>query len=145
LTWTTTVKFQVYSEMTKKQHPLVRRFWRSVKKWILVFLNPHMLLCFGIAWMITNGWSYVLAGIGTLAHLPWMTAIGVTWLSIVWLPFTPEKILTLLIAVFLLRLLFPKDEKTLAVVKNELARGRAAIRRQKNKRKAKKAGKKKGT
>ena len=34
------------------------------KKVILFITNPRLLLCIGIAWMITNGWSYVLLAIG---------------------------------------------------------------------------------
>ena len=43
-----------------------------------------------------------------------MTAVGASYLAFLWLPITPEKIITIAIAVFLLKRLFPRDEKTLA-------------------------------
>ena len=80
--------------------------------------NPRWLLCFGIAWIITNGWSYVFLALGQILHLTWMTAVGGGYLAFLWFPFTPEKLLTIAIALGLLRLLFPKDEKTLGVLKS---------------------------
>ena len=78
--------------------------------------NPRLLLCLGIAWLITNGWSYILFGIGTYFHIGWMLAVASAYLAFLWLPVSPEKIATVAIAIALLRLLFPKDEKTLAVL-----------------------------
>ena len=69
-------------------------------------LNPRLLLCFGIAWMITNGWSYLMLAVGTWLGVPWMIAVASAYLAILWLP-SPEKILTCAIAILLLRLLFP--------------------------------------
>lgn len=80
-------------------------------------LNPRLLLCFGIAWMITNGWSYILFGLGTYFEIGWMVAVGGTYLALLWLPATPEKIITFAIAIFLLRWLFPNDTKTLGILK----------------------------
>ena len=87
-----------------------------LKKLVLFILNPRLLLCVGIAWMITNGWSYVLFGIGTLFEIGWMIAVSSTYMALLWFPFTPEKILTMIIAIFLLKLLFPKDERTLGIL-----------------------------
>ena len=76
-------------------------------------LNPHLLLCVGIAWLITNGWAYIALGIGTYYGLtPLMTIAGV-YLAVLWSPFCLEGIFTALIALFLLRHLFPDDTQTL--------------------------------
>ena len=77
-------------------------------------LNPHFLFCFAFAWMITNGWAYLLFLLGTLLQSTGLCALSGTYLALLWLPFTPEKILTLAIAVRLLRTFFPKDRKTLS-------------------------------
>ena len=70
---------------------------KNVCKKILHFcLNPRMLLCFGIAWFITNGWCYVFVGVGAYFGITWMTVIGSAWATILWFPFTPEKIITLI-------------------------------------------------
>lgn len=95
--------------------------WKDRLKKLLQFcLNPHLLLCFGIAWTITNGWCYLFMALGGKLHITWMFIAGSSWAFVLWLPFTPEKIVTLLITIFLLRVLFPKDEKTLAVMQKEL-------------------------
>ncbi len=66
--------------------------------------------------MITNGWSYVMLGLGALLGQEWMLAVAGAYMAMLWFPFTPEKVLTVIIAVVLLRLLFPKDTRTLAVL-----------------------------
>ena len=90
---------------------------RTVRKVIQFIANPRLLLCFGIAWLITNGWSYILLGIGTVLKIGWMVAEASAYLTFLWLPISPEKIATVAIAMVLLRFLFPNDQKTLAVLK----------------------------
>ncbi len=87
------------------------------KKIIQFLINPRFLFCFGIAWMITNGWSYILFGVGTYYGIDWMVAVSGAYLAFLWLPISPEKIVTVLIAMWLLKLLFPNDQKTLGVLK----------------------------
>lgn len=101
----------------------------------MFFLNPRFLICFLIAWLITNGWSYIFFAIGTYFGITWMALIGTAYMSMLWAPLTPEKIITLIIAIFLLTVLFPKDEKTLKVLEDELEQAKAVFRRQKEKRK----------
>lgn len=86
---------------------------KTVKNIVEFCLNPRLLLCFGIGWLITNGWSYILLGIGTLLEINWMIAVAGSYLALLWVPFTPEKLITVIIAIFLLKLLFPNDQKTL--------------------------------
>lgn len=74
-------------------------------------------MCFFLAWMITNGWSYILFAVGTLYRIEWMLAVSGAYLTFLWLPISPEKIVTVFIAVFLLKKFFPRDEKTLGVLK----------------------------
>ncbi len=91
---------------------------KEVFKKIIYFLfNPRFLLCFGIGWMITNGWSYIMLGVGTYYNIGWMIAVAGAYLTFLWLPISPEKIVTVAIAMALLRWFFPKDEKTLGVLK----------------------------
>ena len=33
---------------------------------LVIFTSPKILLTFGIAWMITNGWSYIFVFVGAL-------------------------------------------------------------------------------
>lgn len=83
-------------------------------KSILQFLfNPPLLICFGIAWMITNGWSYLLFAFGVYFDIPLLIGIASAYLAFLWIPFTPEKLVTVIIAIALLKHFFPQDEKTL--------------------------------
>lgn len=88
----------------------LRHFLRKAAELVL---NPRFLLCFGIGWFITNGWSYVVLGLGTYLGIGWLIAVASGYLTLLWIPFTPEKLITTAIAIGLMRLLFPNDEKTL--------------------------------
>ncbi|MBQ3491263.1 MAG: hypothetical protein IJA74_01775, partial [Oscillospiraceae bacterium] len=96
-------------------------------------LNPRLLLCFGIGWIITNGWSYILMGLGTWLEIPWMIAVSGAYLAFLWFPFSPEKLATVAIAVGLLRWLFPNDQKTLAVLIEMKQKVKTAIKKRKEK------------
>lgn len=109
-----------------------------IRKAFWFLANPHLLLCWGIAWLITNGWAYLLLGLGIyLGNTP-MQAVGGGYLAFLWLPVTPEKIVTTIIAIFLLKWLFPKDEKTLGVLKGLLEKAKAKLHRRSNKKKKEK-------
>lgn len=90
---------------------------KKIGHWIKValefMLNPRLLLCFGIGWIITNGWSYIFMAVGTACDIPWMVAVSGAYMAFLWFPFTPEKIITIIIAMFLLKVLFPNDQRTL--------------------------------
>ena len=106
---------------------------QKIKKVLEFLLNPRFLLCFGLAWMITNGWSYILMGIGTWLEIGWMVGLAGAWLTLLWFPFTPEKVLTVAIAIGLLRWLFPRDEKTLKVLMELHAKASAALKKRRSK------------
>lgn len=89
----------------------------KIKKIVMFFLNPRLLLCFGIAWIFTNGWSYVFFALGIWFGIDWLKIVGGAYLTFLWLPISPEKIVTVIISIILLRFFFPSDEKTLAVLK----------------------------
>ena len=101
---------------------------RNLKKALQFIANPRLIICFMIGWLITNGWSYILFGIGTYLEIPWMIAVSGAYLAFLWLPISPEKLVTFAIAIALLRWLFPNDQKTLAVLKGWYAKAKSAIR-----------------
>ena len=116
--------------MKNKEKLTLSRIWKITKEWAkkikMLVLNPRFLLCFGIGWMITNGWAYIMLGLGTWLCIPWMMAVGGGYLALLWIPFTPEKIITVTIALVLMKLLFPNDEKTLGLLRElyEKAKGK---------------------
>ncbi len=108
-------------------------FKAKVKKVIWFLINPRLLLCVGIAWLITNGWSYILLGIGTWLEIRWMIAVAGAYLAFLWFPFSPEKIATFAISLALLKWLFPNDQKTLAVLREWHNKAVGAFRRRREK------------
>lgn len=115
---------------------------QKLKKLVQFIANPRFLLCFGIAWMITNGWSYIMFAAGMYFGIHWMQMVAGAYLTYLWLPISPEKLATCAIAIFLLRRLFPDDEKTLAVLRDGMHKAKMAFLSHKEKRKAKKEAKK---
>lgn len=105
----------------------------KLKKIVQFLLNPRLLLCVGIAWLITNGWSYLMFGFGTYFQIGWMIAVSGAYLAFLWLPISPEKIATFAIAIALLRLLFPNDTKTLGVLRDLYHKAKSAISKKKDK------------
>ena len=71
--------------------------------------------------MITNGWAYVMLGLGVLLDIEWACTASSAYLALLWIPMTPEKLLTVAIAILLLRWFFPRDEQTLGALREMLA------------------------
>ncbi len=105
----------------------------KIKKVIAFFGNPHLLLCFALAWIVTNGWSYIMLGLGTLLGVDWMIAVASVYLAFLWLPISPEKIVTVGLAMGLLRFLFPEDQKTLAVLREMLEKFKTRVKNRRKK------------
>ena len=92
----------------------------KVRTLIQFITNPKLLLCLLIGWLITNGWSYIAFGVGTYYGIDWLTVVAGAYLAFLWLPISPEKLVTCAIAIALLNKFFPNDQKTLAVLKSLL-------------------------
>lgn len=121
--------------MKEKTKNKLKSLWRGLT-------NPHLLISVGIAWFITNGWAYCFFGFGMYYDIQWMYRIGAFWMGMLWLPGTPEKLVTFVIAIWLLKVLFPDDTRTLSKItkkrreimeetKLAFARFRAKFRRKK--------------
>ena len=113
---------------SKRKRKMIKE---KLQKIIEFILNPRLLLCFGIAWIITNGWSYILFAIGTYYNIGWMLAVSGAYLTFLWLPISPEKLVTVAISIALLRFLFPNDKKTLAVLIDMKNKVKEAVKRKK--------------
>ncbi len=96
-----------------------QKFKDKLRPWLRALTNPHLLVSLAIAWFITNGWAYCAVGIGWYLDIPTLLKVGTVWLGLLWMPGTPEKIITFGIAIGILRLLFPEDTRTLAMVRNK--------------------------
>lgn len=113
-----------------------KKMKEKIKKIVEFILNPRLLLCFGLAWIITNGWSYIFFVIGTYYNIGWMLAVSGAYLAFLWLPISPEKIVTVAISIALLRFLFPNDKKTLAVLIEMKDKVKATVKKKKEERAA---------
>lgn len=117
----------------------MKKYKEKIKYWVKTVLqfclNPRLLLCLGLAWLITNGWAYITAAIAVWLDIGWLAAVAGGYLAALWIPFTPEKIITVIIAIFLLKLLFPNDKKTLEKLHNMKEKAKAEIKKLKTKHK----------
>ena len=111
----------------------------NLKKTLQFIGNPRLLLCLALGWLITNGWSYIMFGLGSYLEINWMVAVSGAYLAFLWLPISPEKLVTFAIAIALLRWLFPGDQKTLAVLHRWYEKTRAAVNRHRERRAEEKA------
>ena len=68
--------------------------------------NPRVLISFLIAWMITNGWAYIILGLGLITRCGVLSAISGAYLAFLWLPFTPEKVVTILLTGLIAKYIF---------------------------------------
>lgn len=109
-----------------------KRMKAKLKKIFQFIANPHLLLCVAIAWLITNGWSYIMLALGTIFKIEWMMAVAGAYVAFLWLPLSPEKLVTFAIAIVLLRWIFPNDQKTLAVLKELHEKAKKAFKLKKN-------------
>ena len=75
----------------------IKRFFKKLKP----YLTWTMFPAFFLAWLVTNGWAYILAAIGT----GWIRGIAATYLGLLWLPFTPEKLITIPLAIWFQKLI----------------------------------------
>ena len=94
---------------------------KIIKIWLKRLLNWRFLICFGIAWMITNGWAYIFISLGAILKIDWMRNIGVGYMALLWMPWTPEKLITIPIAIWLLKKIFPKNYELIAELEKELS------------------------
>lgn len=83
----------------------------KLKIYLVPFLNLKFLLSFGIAWVITNGWSYICLGLSIAFNIGWLKVVSTTYIAFLYMPFTVEKIITIPLSIFFQEHLFPRDEK----------------------------------
>lgn len=90
----------------------MKTFFKKLWKFLKFFLNWRFLVSFGVAWIITNGYVYIMIGIGMLIKNNALIGVGSSILGVYYLPFFIEKPITFAIAIFICKKLFPKDKKT---------------------------------
>ncbi|MBQ8425572.1 MAG: hypothetical protein IJX17_06085 [Clostridia bacterium] len=112
----------------EKKKSKMKLFFMNLAKFIF---NPRFIFCFGLAWLLTNGWSYIMLGIGTYYKIGWMIKVSSAYLAFLWLPISPEKIVTFAISILFLKLFFPKDKKTLGLLIDLYNKAKNSFKRKK--------------
>lgn len=87
------------------------KFKKTIHDIYKFVVDWRMCISFVIAWFITNGWAYLFIVFGTTFKIKWMLAIGTSYVAILWLPCTPEKLITIPLAIFIKKILFKKHSK----------------------------------
>ena len=79
----------------------MKRLWTKIKTYISPFLNWRILVIYVPIWFLMSGWTYLFIYLGTRHHVGWMLAAGTFWATILWLPITPEKLITIPLTLFI--------------------------------------------
>lgn len=90
----------------------MKRFFKWLWKYLKPFTNPRFLISFGIAWIITNGIWYVFAFVPIKILPDWLIWFSRSYIAFLYLPWTPEKLITIPLAIFVHLKLFKRDSKT---------------------------------
>ena len=88
----------------------MKRLWNKIKTYISPFLNWRILVIYLPIWFIMSGWTYLFIFLGTKYGVGWMLAAGTFWATVLWLPFTPEKLITIPLTLYLYVKLFGHKE-----------------------------------
>ena len=83
---------------------------KKIKTYISPFLNWRILIIYLPIWFLMSGWTYLFIFLGTKYHVGWMLASGTFWATVLWLPFTPEKLITIPLTLYLYVKLFGHKE-----------------------------------
>ena len=78
------------------------------KKYIKPFLTWRILIIYLPIWFIVSGWSMVGIAIG---H-GWFRALSISWQTFLWMPFCPEKLITIPLTIWLHTKIFPNHSVT---------------------------------
>lgn len=92
---------------------LIYFWWQVYKREVKPFLKPTMFISSLIAWLVTNGWSYILLATAT----GWLRTLAITYVSLLWMPFTPEKLITIPLAFYIQKKLFVELPKRLKIIR----------------------------
>lgn len=76
------------------------------KAWLHIkpFLTWRILICYLPFWFIASGWAWLFSIIG---H-GWIRGVAIGWLTFLWMPWCPEKLITIPLAIWLHKKLFPR-------------------------------------
>lgn len=82
--------------------------WKQFKKKAKPYMTWKMLLVFGGVWIMSNGIWYVFAF--TPINIPdWLRWFARGYIAFLYLPVTPEKLVTIPFSIWLYRIIFKEE------------------------------------
>ena len=93
----------------------------KIKTYISPFLNWRILIIYIPIWFLMSGWTYLFICLGTRFHISWMLAAGTFWATLLWLPITPEKLLTIPLTLWIYIRWINKEDTVSNQLQNMLA------------------------
>lgn len=92
----------------------MKKIIKKIGVYISPFLDIKLLLVYTPIWFLMSGWTYLFIFLGMKYNMQWMLIAGSTWAGILWLPCTPEKIITIPLTLYLYTKIFGnKNKKTI--------------------------------
>ena len=80
------------------------KIWCTIKP----FLTWRILVCYLPVYFISTGWAYLASVFAS----GWLQGVAIGWLAFLWMPFCPEKLVTIPITIWIHKKLFPKQSCT---------------------------------
>ena len=90
----------------------MKKIWNKIIIYLKPFLDWKFLVSYLIPFSLVNGWAWVGTFLLPIIGSNWFTIAASTWLTILWMPWTPEKLVTIPMAIWIHHLLFKNDKKT---------------------------------
>ena len=79
----------------------ILKIWYTIKP----FLTWRILVCYLPVYFISTGWAYLASVFAS----GWLQGVAIGWLAFLWMPFCPEKLVTIPITIWVHKKLFPKQ------------------------------------
>lgn len=97
----------------------LKKIFKTIKKlitpyldeWKEMFIDWRFGVCYLLAWALLHVPIYLGIAIGLLFKITWLSTISSSIYAILWLPFCNEYILQIPIAIFIKKVLFPKNKQ----------------------------------
>ena len=90
----------------------MKKIWTKILTYLKPFLDWKFLVSYLIPFSLINGWAWIGTILMPIIGSNWFTIAASTWLAILWMPCTPEKLITIPMAIWIHHLLFKNDKKT---------------------------------
>ena len=110
--------------------------FQGIVKKVVIYLRPfanwRFLVSYSIPFMITNGWAWIGVFLFGMGYRNWFTIASTSWMAFLWAPFTPEKLVTVPVAIWIHTKLFKRDPKTRVMLDNMYNEAKADWKRVKD-------------